>query len=347
MRRTRFECRICGAEVDQMNSMIEKSASMKAACCSLPCFKKTPEYQEKRKLADQIRVKKIRDSGGFETNGLKSKITRAKRFLEYHAIPFSMLSDEDALKLWEQEFRARAEHSEKIKAGRIKKHGSFESLRRADQERTVKASCTILGLEYREDFSSEEKKTITCDAYKNFRVKDKLSWKLKHLLKQGIVDQTNDLTHDKIEKLYSGYVSDRFSRSSIETDKNGYTRSEKGWYLMTNQADGKFFYRSSWEKKVFEALDHLVGTGEIQSVFTPDRVQYELDGVKRHYYPDAAFVNRAGSKVVLEIKPARKVDDNCNAVKMAFARDKIGSNFHVLTEHEIFHSDLIKILGEM
>lgn len=330
-----------------MNSMIEKSASMKSTCCSLTCFKKTLEYRENRKIADQTRVKKIRDSGGFEKNGLKSRITRAKRFLESHDIPFSALCDEDVLKLWEQEFRIRAGHSEKVRIGRIKKHGNIESLRYADQERTVKASCTILGIEYRKDFSSEEKKTITRDAYKNFRVKDKTSWKLKHLTRHSSINQISNLTHDEIEKLYSAYVSDRFSRSSIETDKNGYTRSEKGWYLMTNQVDGRFFYRSSWEKKVFEALDHLVGSGEVLSVFTPDRVQYEIDGVKRHYYPDAAFVNRTGSRIILEIKPARKVSDSCNVVKIAFARDKIGSNFHVLTEHEIFHSDLTKILGEM
>lgn len=347
MRRTRFECRICGDAVDQMNSMIEKSASMKAACCSLTCFKKTPEYREKRRLADQTRVKKIRGSGGFEKNGLKSKITRAKRFLESHNIPCVGLSDKDILKLWQQEFRIRAGHSEKIKAGRIKTHGNIESLRLADQERVVKGSCAILGLKYRKDLSGEEKKIITRDAYKNFRVKDKTSWKLKHLLKCSNINRISDLTYDEIEKLYAEYMSDRFSRSSIETDKNGYTRSEKGWYSMTNQPGDRFFYRSSWEKKVFEALDHLIGNKEVLSVFTPDRIQYEIDGTKHHYYPDAAFVSRSGSRVVLEIKPARKVSDSCNAVKIATARDKIGNNFHVLTEREIFYDDLTKILGEM
>jgi len=342
-----FDCVVCGATVNQMKSMIQKSASMKATCCSLTCLKKTPEYRERRRLADQARIKKIRESGSFQKNGSNSRITRAKRFLESHGILYAGLSDDDILSLWKQEFRVRAGHAEKIRAGRNRKHGDLESIRRADQERVVKGSCTVLGVEYREDFSREEKKSITREAYKNFRVKDKTTWKLKHLARHSGIKNTDSLSCDKIEKLYAEYISARFSRSQTENVRNGYTRSEKGWYSMTNQAGDKFFFRSSWEKRVFEALDHLVGVGEILSVFTPDRVEYEIDETKRHYYPDAAFVNRSGTKIVLEIKPASKVNDRCNKVKISTARDKIGNNFHVLTEHDIFCSDLIKILGGM
>ena len=347
MSRTSFKCRICKKEIEKMDSIIRKSASMKMMCCSLSCLKETPEYQEKRRLADEIRVRKIRETVGFKTCGLKSKLTRAKRFLDLFCIEYADMDDEQIIRTWELEFRNRADHANKIKRGRLKKYGSVEHLREADKERVIKGSCKKLGIEYNKDFSENQKKSITNEAYQNFRVKDKNAWKLKHLLRFTSIACTNSLTSDEVDRLYSEYVSKRFSRSSIESDKNGYTHSEKGWYQMTNQQGDRFFYRSSWEKKVFEALDHLVGVNLISFVFTPDRVEYEFEGVKRHYYPDAAFEKLDNKRIVLEIKPKRKVSEICNSLKILAARDRIGNGFHVLTEHEIFESDLIMLLGEM
>ena len=344
MSQVNFVCRVCNSRVEEKERTFKKSASMKVGCCSLPCFKKTKEYSEKRKEADRIRVEKIRAGGGFVESGTKSSLTRAKRFLEKNQISYYGLGAPEILDLWRREFRDRSGHGEKIKRGRLEKHGSTENLQKADIERTLKASCKILSIEYRSDFSEEEKSLITKKAYQNFRVKDATSWKLTHLLRLSLIEDSENLDPSTIDNLYSEYVSNRFKRASIETDRNGYTNTEKGWYLMTNQADEKFFYRSSWEKRVFEALDHLRGVRKITEVVNPERISYVIDGVKRHYYPDAAYITLSGVKMVLEIKPLKKVEEPVNAAKFDAAKKLLGKNFRVLTEKEIFEQDIINLL---
>ena len=342
-----FICRVCGKKVVESERNIRRSASMRNGCCSFVCLRKTDEYKEKRKLADEIRIKKIRAGNGFENNSSLGKITRAKKFLLLHDISIEGLTDEQAFGLWQIEFSKRSGHGQKIINGRLKKHATPEALRLADLERVLKGSCKILGIEYRNDFTQEEKKSINNQAYKNFRVKDKISWKLKHLISQCNIENVSDLDEEKIEVLYAEYMSKRFKRSSLETDKNGYTNSEKGWYFATNQPTDKFFFRSSWEKKVFEALDHLMGSQKIISIKTPERIQYTIDGVKRHYYPDAAFINLRGEIIILEIKPIKKVDEYNNSLKISAAKNKFGKNFYVMTEKEIFSDELVKILEKM
>lgn len=347
MKKTNFKCKVCEKEVETTERHFLRSASMKMMCCSLRCLKSTSEYREKRKQADEIRVRKIKDSEGFSVNGTKSKITRAKNFLTLHGISHENLNDEQLIEIWKKEHREKSGHIQKIRSGRLEKYGSAEAIKAADKRRIVKASCKRLGIPYHEDFSEDEIKSITREAFANFKVKDTTAWKLKHILKHRQIDDASLLNNERIDELYSEYVSYRFKRSSIETDKNGYTRSEKGWYEMSSQHFEKFFYRSSWEKKVFEALDYLVGMKAISYVCAPERIDYVLDGVRRYYYPDAAFVRLDGENIVLEVKPSRKVDEPGNVVKIHAAKNKLGKNFHVLTEAEIFGNELLEILEKL
>jgi len=345
--RTTFSCKVCHKIVDRMNSIISKSVSMKHDCCSLKCFKTTPDYHDRRMRGDTLRIAKIRETGDFSRNGKSSKITRAKNFLASHNIPFDGLCDSDVLELWAREFRNLSNHSEKIAIGRLKKYGDHDAVRLADKERVLKSACSMLGITYSKNFSDDERKSITNEAYKNFRVKNVYAWKLKHILSYAHIENISELTPEAIDSLYSEYLSSRFSRSSLESDKNGYKNTEKGWYRMTNQEHDKFFYRSSWEKKVFEALDNLLGQCRIQRVITPKRIQYMINNSRRHYYPDIAFINASGSTIVLEIKPLKKIYEHVNALKISAAREDLGQNFHVLTETEIFNEDLLKILGRL
>lgn len=336
-------CKVCGTNIIVMNSKIKKSISLTSGCCSFFCFKTTQEYFERRRKSDELRIQKIRETGSFSFNGSLSKITRAKRFLERIGVVCASLSDEEIISLWKLEFNKQTGHGQKIKLGLEKKHPNVELRHNMFKERVVKASCTVLGIQYKDAFTTHEKQEINKKAYQNFRVKDTKSWKLKHIIKNSTIDIVL-LTDDEVDILYAEYVSNRFNRRSLESTRNGYLRTAKGWYEMSNQPGDKFFYRSSWEKVVFEALDILVGERKIKYVKNPDRIEYTLDGVRRHYYPDAAFINLFDKTIVLEIKPKRKVNEPANLIKFESAINTLGKYFQVLTEDDIFEGELLKKL---
>ena len=128
MKKAEFMCKVCEKKVKTTESKIQKSASMKMMCCSLRCLKSTLEYQERRRHADEARIKKIRDSGGFSANGTKSKITRAKNFLTLHGLSYENLNDEQLIALWKKEHREKSGHSQKIRRGRLEKRSEEHRL---------------------------------------------------------------------------------------------------------------------------------------------------------------------------------------------------------------------------
>lgn len=339
--RTNIKCKVCQNEREEMNSIIKKSISLRNDCCSFECFKTTQAYLDSRKEADSKRVANIKSSeGGFRKNGIVSKITRAKNFLSAMNVDIQM-PDDQLLSEFKKAFSIHARHGDKIKLGREKKYPNSLDRKRADQEKVIKGACNMLGIKFEPDMTSEVKKEITKKAFSNFRNHDKKAWKLKHLLNVGA--QISDFSNDNIERLYSEYLSRRFKRSSIESEKNGYTCTEKGWYVMTNSTN-KFFYRSSWEKKVFESLDLLLGEGKLLDVVDPERISYIFDDVQRHYYPDVSFICAKGRKIVLEIKPLKKCNDPINVAKFCAARSINNISFHVLTEVEIFQENIKEYL---
>lgn len=340
--KTKIKCKVCQNEREEMNSAIKKTTSLRNGCCSFDCFKKTQEYLDLRKESDVKRVANIKNSeGGFRKNGLASKITRAKNFLSSVNIDVPPTDNDQLLLEFKKAFSIHAGHGEKIKLGRETKYPDIEDRKKADQERVVKGACNMLGIVFEPNMSLETKKEITKKAFANFRTHDKKEWKLKHLLNVGV--QITDFSNVNIDRLYTEYLSRRFKRNSIESEKNGYTCTEKGWYVMTNSIN-KFFYRSYWEKKVFEALDLLLGEGKLLGVVDPERIPYVYDGIQRHYYPDASFICAKGRKIVLEIKPHKKCDDPINVAKFCAARSIDDISFHVLTEVEIFQENIKEYL---
>jgi len=346
MAKIKFICKICEKNVETIKSILKKSISMKTGCCSFFCFKKTEEYRERRKISDEIRVRKIRETGNFSKNGLLSSISRSKKFLDGLNISYTGLSDSEIFQLWKKEFREKSNHREKIRRGREQKYPDADARKKADKERVLKGSCKIIGIDYQEDFTETERAEITRKAYENFRVKDSRSWKIKHLIKNSNID-FNELSNEKINTLYSEYISERYKRSSLECDRNGYLKSLKGWYELINQPGDRHFYRSSWERKIFETLDILLGEGKIKRVICPERIQYIFEGVKRHYYPDAAFVSLHDETIVLEIKPKSKIEQRNNVEKISQSKIMLGNRFHVLTEEDIFEKNLMNILETM
>lgn len=324
-----------------MNSIIKKSTSLSNGCCSLECFKTTKEYFSLRKESDDKRIARIRMTGDFHKNGMAGKITRAKNFLHALGLDTSEMSVSTLLAEFKRLFSIHAGHGEKIKIGREKKRPDPEDRKKSDQERVVKGACNMLGIKFDPDMSLILRKEITKRAFARFRSHSKKEWKLKHLLNIGM--QVLDVSEENIDRLYTEYLSRRFKKSSIETEKNGYSCTEKGWYVMTSSTD-RFFYRSSWEKKVFEALDLLLGEGKILDVIEPERVPYSFDNIKRHYYPDACFINSKGQKIVLEIKPLEKCADPINSEKFCAAKSIPEISFHILTEVEIFQKDIKEYL---
>jgi hypothetical protein len=210
-----------------MNSIIKKSTSLSNRCCSFECFKKTQEYLDLRKESDNKRVVSIKNSeGGFRKNGLASKITRAKKFLGEMNVDVQTMNEDQLLLEFKKAFSARSGHGHKIKLGRETKYPDPADRKKADQERVLKGACKMLGVTFESSMAVDVKKEITKNDFANFRSHDKLQWKLKQLLNTGI--QIFDFSNENIERLYSEYLSRRFKRSSIESEKNGYPCTEKG-----------------------------------------------------------------------------------------------------------------------
>ena len=123
-----------------------------------------------------------------------------------------------------------------------------------------------------------------------------------------------------------------------ESINNGYRGTLKGWYNYKN-IDKTMFYRSSWEKNVFEHIDYLISLGKILNVMTPKRIEYKLDNTIRHYYPDVSYIISDGREITCEIKPKSKLLEKINSIKINTAKKEF-ENFIILTEEEIFSNDI-------
>lgn len=124
--------------------------------------------------------------------------------------------------------------------------------------------------------------------------------------------------------------------------KNG----RKGHYITgihTSPKAGECKYRSGWEQKYMTYLDEA-----------EDVASYEYEGLKipyvsnirsgriRNYYPDFFITFKDGSKLLVEIKPHKRLTQAAVTKKVKAAREwseAHGVQFQVLTELEL------KILG--
>ena len=144
----------------------------------------------------------------------------------------------------------------------------------------------------------------------------------------------------EIEHKYSEYLSNRLNKL-IDSTKNGYKKTLKGWYIFKN-VNKSIFYRSSWELKVLENIDDMILTKDIIRVNEPKSIIYFYE-YNRHYYPDIEIEFNNNKIIIFEIKPYRKLNDILNIKKFEEAYKQI-ENFVILTENEIFSDELKNII---
>ena len=234
-------------------------------------------------------------------------------------------------------------YGKKISSGRLIKAGSIENMKLSYKNAGIKAAFNFFNISIDLSFDmdiNEVNKIVT--RYKNcigFCNKNPMQWKLKHLENKNIINEKDSLSEDEINKLYSEYLSRRYSVNSLLTPNNGYKKSKKGWYKL-NSTGEEYFYRSSWEQIVLKKIDALIELKKITSIEIPERISYKFDGRTRHYYPDIGYIVN-GSNIVLEIKPSSKLNDPINVAKINEAKNKI-NNFIILTEKEIFVDSILE-----
>lgn len=119
-------------------------------------------------------------------------------------------------------------------------------------------------------------------------------------------------------------------------------RKKKGHYhrgIYNSPLAGECKYRSGWEQKYMEHLDANpdVSTWSYEKLVI-EYVSNQKTKKIRKYYPDFQVEYKDGTKVVIEIKPSRKLDQATIVKKIRAAKEWCTINnmtYKVLTEHEL------------
>ena len=111
--------------------------------------------------------------------------------------------------------------------------------------------------------------------------------------------------------------------------KGGYCNTKKG-FLFTTKA-GKVFYRSSWEKIIYNALDK--DDKILWFDVEPKNLFINLSRGKR-YKPDILVIYTNGEKFLIEIKPEYQIQENEEKFKAAIEFCKLNKlNWQVWTQN--------------
>lgn len=287
-------------------------------------------------------------------NNLYSKSGKLARetFIKNTLINNNLVSKSDFDKLSKNKLNAifydfyYKDHSNKIINGRLRKHGNVENIKKVYRDAQIKTICSYFTIDLIKFKSlSDLEKNDLIKKYKKeikFFNHDPIKWKKAHLLKiKSLSIEDNDI--NKINTLYSEYLSERCNSNILHYTNNGYKKSKKGWYFFVNK-DIKYFYRSSWELKVLEELDNLILDGYVLDVKEPCRIKYFYENKFRYYYPDILYLNSLNEEIILEIKPKSLLNDAINIAKIKEAKKKYTNNFYILSEDEIFSDKIRDIL---
>lgn len=131
------------------------------------------------------------------------------------------------------------------------------------------------------------------------------------------------------------------SRRILNGDYNIFNSFKSGWHKSPKMND-KFWYRSSWEQKVFKYLDNDKGI----AAYHPESlvIPYTLEGSHHNYHPDILIELTSGKSLLVEIKPENQVPWPKNQAKYtaakAYCRER-GINFSVWTEKELERRDIL------
>lgn len=280
---------------------------------------------------------------GYHKAGLKGLKTRVDYFLLKNNImgdeELQNLSDIEKRNIFNKFFNNITGHGLKVSDGRLKSAGSKENLKKSYFFANVKTAFKYFSLNLEDSYVMDEKeiRSIVKDYKKaiKFYNHDVIGWKKTHLINSGKIKDDELIKNEDINKLYSELISERYSSNSLKVPNNGYLKSEKGWIFLPN-LDIRFFYRSSWEKIILNKLDELKLKNEIKSIFEPERIKYYFDNKWRYYYPDIGIIINNNSKIILEIKPLKKVNEPMNLAKFIAAKTVMQNSFKIISEDIIF-----------
>lgn len=286
----------------------------------------------------------------YSKSGKKARINFLKKELLNNNIinndDLNTLTYEELKSKFNSFFYKKTNHVEKIKNGRLKKHGTIENVKISYKNATIKTVCLYYNIENEKwnTFKENEKNNLIKKYKKEIKFfnHDKIKWKKTHLKNLNLIKENDNIQDEKIHLMYSEYISDRFNTNSLYCLENGYKKSKKGWYFFKNK-NGKLFYRSSWELIVFQKLDELLGKKIILDVFESKRIKFFYNKRFRYYYPDVSYLDLNGIENVLEIKPKKLINKEINICKFNAARE-IYNNFLILSEDKIFSDDIENFL---
>lgn len=130
----------------------------------------------------------------------------------------------------------------------------------------------------------------------------------------------------------------RAAKPKVRRRRKGFKRAKRGFYTST-KTGRTHEYRSGWEARYFAHLDAdpSILTWDYESLRIP-YVSNTKSIRMRTYIPDLLVERSDGTKALIEIKPARKVDQAMNVKKFAAARfwcAERGMTFEVVTEVEL------------
>lgn len=104
-----------------------------------------------------------------------------------------------------------------------------------------------------------------------------------------------------------------------------------GEWVLAKKA-GRVYVRSSYEKRVLQALD--VHPEVVDVKVEPLAILYEYDGVLRHYVPDFLVTLTGNIRELWEVKPERFLTEPQNIAKFAALNEYVsmhGMNACILT----------------
>jgi len=125
-------------------------------------------------------------------------------------------------------------------------------------------------------------------------------------------------------------------------------RKRKGRYhrgTHTSPIAGECKYRSGWEQKYMEHLDTNpdVQTWSYEKL-TIEYVSNQKTKKIRRYYPDFQVEYKDGTKIIIEIKPSRKLNQSSIVKKTRAAKEwcsNHGVTYKIITEIELKDMGLI------
>jgi len=284
--------------------------------------------------SQEKRVKTIKNKGCDEWSNMtkKGQHNRKIKFLIENNIidTHEKLEKKDIDYLFLLFFNKISKHGEKIKSGRKEKHGiNYKESFRQGLKQSFQNFCNLNNLDLTPE-NYDELYILWCKRLSH----DVNKWKKSHLDNRNIEYDENNF-----KEKYNEYIRDRFEHL-LDTLKNGYKRSKKGWFLFSNGL--KFFYRSSWELRILENLNILMNEGKLEYIKVPERIVYYIDNYRHYYFPDIEYKLYDNNRKILEIKPNSKINENL--LKLDSAKKKYGNNFIIITEKEIYNDELKIIL---